>query len=62
MNDLVLALGLAGWKPLLTALLFPPAPFMLLALVAASLLVLRELHRREFRSAARDALAGVRAD
>lgn len=28
-----------------------------LALVAASLLVLRELHRREFRSAARDALA-----
>jgi uncharacterized membrane protein len=28
-----------------------------LALVAASLLVLRELHRREFRSVARDALA-----
>ena len=28
-----------------------------IALVAASLLVLRELHRREFRSAARDALA-----
>jgi len=29
-----------------------------LALIAASLLVLRELHRREFRSAARDALSG----
>jgi uncharacterized membrane protein len=28
------------------------------ALIAASLLVLRELHRREFRSAARDALSG----
>lgn len=32
------------------------------ALIAASLLVLRELHRREFRSAARDALATTRVD
>jgi uncharacterized membrane protein len=31
-----------------------------LALIAASLLVLRELHRREFRSVARDALATMR--
>jgi uncharacterized membrane protein len=31
-----------------------------LALVAASLLVLRELHRREFRSEVRDALTGGR--
>ena len=41
MNDLVLALGLEGWKPLLTALLFPPAPFVLLALVGARLLPVR---------------------
>jgi uncharacterized membrane protein len=31
-----------------------------LALILASLLVLRELHRREFRSVARDALATMR--
>lgn len=33
-----------------------------LALIAASLMVLRELHRREFRSAARDALATREVD
>ena len=32
MNELVLALGLADWKPLATALLLPPAPFLLLVL------------------------------
>jgi uncharacterized SAM-binding protein YcdF (DUF218 family) len=42
-NDLVLALGLEGWKPLLTALLFPPVPFVLLALVAARLLPARRV-------------------
>lgn len=41
MNDLVLALGLEGWKPLLSALLFPPVPFLVVALAGARLMFSR---------------------
>jgi len=40
-NDLVLALGLEGWKPLLAALLFPPVPFLAVALAGARLMFRR---------------------
>jgi uncharacterized SAM-binding protein YcdF (DUF218 family) len=43
MNDTVLALGLAGWKPLVAALLLPPVPFLLLVLVGARLMFKRQL-------------------
>ncbi len=33
MNDLLLALGLEGWKPLIGAFILPPVPFVLLVLV-----------------------------
>jgi uncharacterized SAM-binding protein YcdF (DUF218 family) len=39
LNDLLLALGAENWKPVLTALLLPPVPWLLLVLVGA--LVLR---------------------
>jgi len=42
-NELFLTLGLEGWKPLLSALLFPPVPFVLLALVGARLMPARRL-------------------
>jgi uncharacterized SAM-binding protein YcdF (DUF218 family) len=40
-NDIVLALGLEAWKPLLAALLFPPVPFLVLALAGARLMLRR---------------------
>ncbi|MBT9486645.1 MAG: YdcF family protein [Rubrivivax sp.] len=43
MNDLIMSLGLEGWKPLVTALLLPPAPFLLLVLVGARLMFRRRL-------------------
>jgi uncharacterized SAM-binding protein YcdF (DUF218 family) len=43
MNDIVLALGLAGWKPLAAALLLPPVPFLVLVLVGARLMFRRQL-------------------
>ena len=41
MNELFLALGLEAWKPLLTALLFPPVPFLVLALAGGRLMFRR---------------------
>ncbi|HEY0858296.1 MAG TPA: ElyC/SanA/YdcF family protein [Albitalea sp.] len=38
MNSLFAALGIESWKPLLTALILPPVPFLLLILVGARLL------------------------
>lgn len=38
MNSLFAALGIESWKPVLTALLLPPVPFLLLTLVGARLL------------------------
>lgn len=38
MNELVLALGLADWKPLASTLVLPPTPFLLLVLWGAWLL------------------------
>lgn len=38
MNDLVLSLGLAQWKPLVTALLLPPVPPLLLILLGGLLM------------------------
>ncbi len=35
MNDLLLALGIEGWKPALTALLLPPVPLLLMVLAGA---------------------------
>ena len=43
MNDLILSLGLEGWKPLVSALLLPPVPFLLLVLVGARLMFRRRL-------------------
>jgi len=40
-NELFLTLGLASWKPLLAALLFPPVPFLVLVLVGARLMLRR---------------------
>jgi uncharacterized SAM-binding protein YcdF (DUF218 family) len=37
-NDLFLTLGLEAWKPVLAALLFPPVPFIVLALVGARMM------------------------
>jgi uncharacterized SAM-binding protein YcdF (DUF218 family) len=41
MNSLFGTLGIAAWKPFITALLLPPVPFLLLMLVAAWLLTSR---------------------
>lgn len=38
-----MSLGLEGWKPLVNALLLPPAPFLLLVLVGARLMFRRRL-------------------
>lgn len=42
MNEVFLALGLASWKPLLAALLFPPVPFLVLVLAGARLMSRRQ--------------------
>ncbi|MBE0547542.1 MAG: YdcF family protein, partial [Rubrivivax sp.] len=41
MNELFLSLGLASWKPLLAALLFPPLPFLVLVVAGARLMFRR---------------------
>lgn len=43
MNQFFLMLGLETWKPLLTAVLLPPVPFLLLMLVAARLMFRRRI-------------------
>jgi|JI10StandDraft_1071094.scaffolds.fasta_scaffold111093_5 uncharacterized SAM-binding protein YcdF (DUF218 family) len=35
MNDLLVAMGVSGWKPVLGTLVLPPIPFLLMALVGA---------------------------
>ena len=41
MNSLIAFLGIESWKPLLTALLMPPVPFILMALVGARTILWR---------------------
>lgn len=41
MNSLLALLGIESWKPILTALLLPPVPFLLLALIGARLILPR---------------------
>lgn len=41
MNDLIAILGLNSWKPILAALLLPPLPLLLLALLGARLMYWR---------------------
>ncbi len=41
MNELFSLLGIESWKPVLTALLLPPVPFLLLVLVGARLILPR---------------------
>lgn len=41
MNDLLVLFGLSSWKPVLAALLLPPAPFILLMLVGTRLVLPR---------------------
>lgn len=43
MNELLLSLGLEGWKPLLGTLVMPPVPFLLLSLAGARLMFRRRL-------------------
>ena len=43
MNGLLLALGIEGWKPTLTALVLPPVPLLLLVLAGAWLLTRRRV-------------------
>jgi uncharacterized SAM-binding protein YcdF (DUF218 family) len=43
MNEIVFALGLESWKPLLTALILPPVPFIVLVLAGARLMYKRRL-------------------
>ena len=43
MNELLLSLGLEGWKPLLGTLVLPPVPFLLLTVVGARLMFRRRL-------------------
>ncbi len=43
MNDIVMALGIASWKPVLTALLLPPVPLLLLVLIGARQMFMRPL-------------------
>ena len=43
MNEHFLTLGIESWKPVLTALLLPPVPFLLLILVGARLMFRRRL-------------------
>ena len=41
MNDLLTLLGIESWKPVLTTLLLPPAPLLLLTLIGARLILPR---------------------
>ena len=41
MNSLFASLGIESWKPVITALILPPVPFLLLVLVGARLLLPR---------------------
>jgi len=43
MNDLILTLGLEAWKPVLSTLVMPPVPLLLLVLVGARLMFRRRL-------------------
>lgn len=43
MNDIVAAMGIEGWKPLISALLLPPLPLLLLVLVGARLMFRRRV-------------------
>ena len=43
MNEIFLTLGIEGWKPLLSSLVLPPVPFVLLILVGARLMFRRRL-------------------
>lgn len=43
MNELILTLGIESWKPVLSALLLPPLPFLLLVLTGARLMFRRRL-------------------
>ena len=42
-NDLFVMLGIESWKPVLSAMLLPPVPLLLLALVAARLILWRRV-------------------
>src|SRR5689334_11372144 len=41
MNSLIAFLGIESWKPVLTALLMPPVPFILMALIGARTILWR---------------------
>ncbi len=43
MNEIFLTLGIESWKPLISALLLPPVPLLVLVLVAARLMFRRRL-------------------
>ena len=43
MNNLFLMLGIESWKPVLTSLLLPPVPLLLLTLVSARLILWRRM-------------------
>ena len=43
MNDLIVSIGLEDWKPLVSALLLPPLPLLLMILVGARLMYRRRL-------------------
>ena len=43
MNDLLVWLGVDGWRPVLAALVLPPAPFIVAIVVGARLMVSRRL-------------------
>jgi uncharacterized SAM-binding protein YcdF (DUF218 family) len=43
MNELVMALGVESWKPMLTSLVMPPVPLLLLLLIGARQLLRRPL-------------------
>ena len=43
MNEIFLSLGIESWKPMLSALLLPPVPLLLLVLVGARLMFKRRL-------------------
>ena len=43
MNEIFLTLGIESWKPLISALVLPPVPFLLLVLVGARLMFRRRL-------------------
>jgi len=43
MNEIFLTLGIEGWKPLITTLVMPPLPLLLLVLVGARLMFRRRI-------------------